>query len=188
MVGQGAKGVTGNIKMKHLGNMAMEEQDVKNAVIARLKELAVSYTLLEHQPIMTMTEGEAVARKLGIEACKNLLLVNRQGGLYLLLLDGGKKLDAKAVARQAGSSRLSFASADDMRESLAVQPGAVSILALMFDKDKRVRLLVDKDVAGREYIGCHPCVNTCSLRLRTKDVFETFLPAAGHEEYLTIEV
>lgn len=159
-----------------------------NNVLAKLDELAIEYTRLDHQPIMTMEEGEGIANTLGIKACKNLLLVNRQGELFLLLLAGDKKLNTKAVARQLGSSHLSFASTDILNEALSVEQGAVSILALMFDNDKRVRLIIDKDVADQDFIGCHPCVNTCSLKLRTKDILEKFLPAVGHEEYSIMSI
>lgn len=166
----------------------MERRNIRDAVVAKLDELAIGYTLLEHSPIMTMEEGEAIAGALGIEPCKNLFLANRQGEHFLLLLSGDKKLNAKAVAQQIGSSRLSFASADELREMLSVEQGAVSVLALMFDRDKRVRLLIDKDVANQEYIGCHPCVNTCSLKLRTRDVLDIFLPAVGYSRYSVIEI
>lgn len=156
--------------------------------MARLDELGIGYTALEHQPIMTMEEGEAIANQLGIKACKNLLLANRQGEHFLLLLAGDKKLNAKAVARQIGSSHLSFATADELKEILSVEQGAVSILALMFDNGNRVRLLVDNYVASQEYIGCHPCVNTCSLKLKTAEVLGKFLPAIGHSEYAVVEI
>lgn len=161
---------------------------VNNLVISKLDKLSIDYTMMEHQPIMTMAEGEAIANELGIKACKNLLLTNRQGEHFLLLLAGDKHLNAKAVARQIGSSHLSFAPAAELKEILSVEQGAVGVLALMFDKCNHVRLLVDKDVACQEYIGCHPCVNTCSLKIRTCDVFSKFLPAIGHEEYTIIEI
>lgn len=153
---------------------------INNLVMSKLDELSVGYTMIEHQPIMTMAEGEAIAKALGVKSCKNLLLTNRQDEYFLLLLAGDKKLNAKVVAQQIGSSHLSFATADKLKEILSVEQGAVSILALMFDKDNRVRLLIDKDVVFQEYIGCHPCVNTCSLKLRTKDIIEKFLPTVGH--------
>lgn len=127
-----------------------------------------------------MEEGVAIAEKLDVIATKNLFLVNRQGEHFLLLLRGDKKFRTNDLSRQIGSSHLSFASAEELKEVLYIEKGAVSILTLIFDKDKRVRLLVDKDVLRQEYIGCHPCVNTCSLRLRTKDITEKFLPAVGH--------
>jgi len=63
---------------------------------------------------------------------------------------------------------------------LDIEPGAVSIMGLMNDRDREVQLLIDEDVLKDEYVGCHPCVCTSSLKLRTKDVMEKFLPATGH--------
>lgn len=157
----------------------MEEEKAKE-VCAKLLSLGIDFTSVSHEPIMTMEEGVAIAEKLDVIATKNLFLVNRQGEHFLLLLRGDKKFRTKDLARQIGSSHLSFASAEELKDILHIEQGAVSILSLMFDKDKRVRLLVDKDVLRQEYIGCHPCVNTCSLRLRTKDITEKFLPVVGH--------
>ena len=68
-----------------------------------------------------------------------------------------------------------------MLELLDLQPGAVSVMGLMNDKEQRVRLIVDGDVLRQEYFGCHPCVNTSSLKLRTSDLTGVFLPAVRHE-------
>lgn len=160
----------------------------KDIVIEKLQSLGITFAMLDHQPIMTMGEGKAIANALGLVACKNLFLVNKQGEHFLLLLSGEKRLNAKSIARQIGSSHLSFASDDDLQELLSTTQGAISTLGLMFDDGKRVKLIIDKDVANQEFIGCHPCVNTCSLKLRTKDVLDKFLTAVGHEEYTTIEI
>jgi len=51
----------------------------------------------------------------------------------------------------------------------------------MNDHDGRVQLLIDEDVLKEEYLGCHPCVCTSSMKLRTKDVMEKYLPAVEHD-------
>ena len=68
-----------------------------------------------------------------------------------------------------------------MQEYLDIKPGAVSVMGLMNDKENRVRLLVDEDVLKGENVGCHPCVNTSSLKIKTKDVFDKFLKSVGHD-------
>lgn len=68
-----------------------------------------------------------------------------------------------------------------MEEYLHISPGAVSIMGLMNDKGNHVNLLIDEDVLKEEFLGCHPCVNTASLRLKTGDVIEKFLPFVKHE-------
>lgn len=67
-----------------------------------------------------------------------------------------------------------------MLKLLNLHPGSVSILGLMNDTDNKVQLLIDREVVECEYLGCHPCVNTSSMRLRTTDVLEKVLPAIHH--------
>ena len=74
-----------------------------------------------------------------------------------------------------------------MAEFLDVTPGSVSILGLMNDKDNNVKLYIDKEVLDSEFIGCHPCINTSSLRMKTSEIVEKFLPAV-HHEYTVVEM
>ena len=76
-----------------------------------------------------------------------------------------------------GISRLSFADGDYMKELLDLYPGSVSVLGLMNDKERRVQLVIDEDVLKEEYFGCHPCVNTSSVRFKTSDLTDKIIPA-----------
>ena len=96
------------------------------------------------------------------------------------MMPGDKPFKTKDLSAQLGVSRLSFASEDHMRELLDVLPGSVSVLALMNDPENRVRLVIDQAVLAEEYVGCHPCQNTSSIKLRTSDLLEKFLPAVHH--------
>ena len=105
--------------------------------------------------------------------CKNLFLCNTQKTkFYLLMIRGDKKFKTKEISSQIHSARLSFAPAEKMEEYLDILPGSVSVLGLMNDKEHQVQLLVDEDVLNAEYVGCPPCVNTSSLRLKTSDIFK----------------
>ena len=147
-----------------------------------LDSLGVSYQRIDHEAAMTMEACEEIDRTLEATICKNLLLCNRQETqFYLLMLPGDKVFKTKNLSAQIGSSRLSFAKAEYMEQYLDITPGSLSVLGLMNDKDRMVRLLIDEDVLTGEYIGCHPCINTSSLRLRTKDLVEKIIPAMGHE-------
>mgnify|MGYP003231428245 CR=1 FL=1 len=118
--------------------------------------------------------------------CKNLFLCNTQKTkFYLLMIRGDKKFKTKEISSQIHSARLSFAPAEKMEEYLDILPGSVSVLGLMNDKEHQVQLLVDEDVLNAEYVGCHPCVNTSSLRLKTSDIFNTFLKEVSHD-YITV--
>ena len=118
---------------------------------------------------------------LGVVICKNLFLCNRQKTkFYLLMMPGDKKFKTKELSSQINSARLSFAGPEDMLKYLDIEPGAVSVMGLMNDKGNEVQLLIDEDVLEGEYIGCHPCVCTSSLKMRTDDVVKKFIPATGH--------
>lgn len=149
---------------------------------ALLDSLGLEYRRVDHEHADTIEACEQVEGLLGCKICKNLFLTNRQQtDFYLLIMPGEKPFKTKLLSKQIGSARLSFASAEHMEKYLDITPGSVSILGLMNDKGGAVRLLVDRDLLKEEYFGCHPCINTSSLRLKTADVFGKLLPAMGHE-------
>jgi Ala-tRNA(Pro) deacylase len=147
-----------------------------------LDSLDITYQRVDHEAAMTMEACAAIDLILDATICKNLLLCNRQKtDFYLLMIPGDKVFKTKELSGQIGSSRLSFAEPCFMEEFLDITPGSVSVLGLMNDRQMRVRLLMDEDILKNDYFGCHPCINTSSLRLRTKDLMETIIPAMGHE-------
>lgn len=142
----------------------------------------VEYWRIDHEPAYTMEVCQEIDKSLEATICKNLFLCNRQKtDFYLLLIPGNKVFKTKELSHQIGSARLSFGEPSFMEEFLDITPGAASILGLMNDIENRVRLLVDEDVLKGEYLGCHPCVNTSSLKLRTEDVFGKLLEAMHHD-------
>lgn len=147
-----------------------------------LDQLGIEYGRIDHEPAMNMEVCHDIDESLEASICKNLFLCNRQKTqFYLLMIPGDKIFHTKELSSQIGSARLSFGDAEFMEKFLDVTPGSVSVLGLMNDTDHKVRLLVDEDVLKEEFLGCHPCINTSSLRIRTQDVFGKFLDAVGHE-------
>ena len=147
-----------------------------------LDSLGIAYERVDHAPAMTMEACEAVDAALGAAMCKNLLLCNRQGtAFYLLLMPGDKPFRTSELSKKIGSSRLSFARPEPMEEYLDITPGSLSVLGLMNDRENHVRLLIDEDILQGERIGVHPCINTSSLGLKTADLLEKLIPAMGHE-------
>ena len=147
-----------------------------------LDGLGIEYKRVDHEAATTMEACEAIDAALDVVMCKNLFLCNRQKtNFYLLLMPGDKKFKTKELSAQIGSARLSFAEAEDMLKYLDIEPGSVSVMGLMNDKGHGVSLLIDEDVLEGEFLGCHPCVCTSSLKLKTADVIGKFLPATGHE-------
>ena len=154
-----------------------------------LDSLGIAYQRIDHEPAMTMEACAAIDAALDATICKNLLLCNRQcTDFYLLMIPGSKVFKTSALSKQIGSSRLSFAAPEYMEQFLDITPGSVSVLGLMNDKEKKVQLLIDEDVAKGEFFGCHPCINTSSLRIATADLMEKIIPSLGHEpRFVTLE-
>ena len=147
-----------------------------------LDRLGIDFYRLDHEPAMTMEICAAIDESLGALICKNLLLCNRQcTAFYMLMMPGNKVFKTKDLSAQIGSSRLSFADSRYMEEFLDITPGSLSVLGLMNDKENRVQLLIDEDVLKHPLVGCHPCINTSSLRMETKDLKEKLIPALHHE-------
>lgn len=156
-----------------------EEREVR--VYDLLDSLGIEYFRTDHEHADTMEECNRIDAVLDVVICKNLFLCNRQKtDFYLLMMPGDKPFKTKELSSQINSARLSFASPDAMLEYLDIKPGAVSVMGLMNDKDNHVKLLVDEDVLKDQYVGCHPCVNTSSLKLKTEDIFGKYLKAVKH--------
>ena len=149
-----------------------------------LDGLGETYQRVDHEAAMTMEDCGEVDKVLDAAICKNLLLCNRQcTHFYLLMVCGDKPFKTSEFSKQIGSSRLSFAKPEYMEEFLDITPGSLSVLGLMNDRENRVELMSDRELRDSEYFGCHPCINTSSLRLRTKDLLEVIIPAMGHEPH-----
>lgn len=147
-----------------------------------LDALGVEYQRIDHEAAMTMEACAAIDEALEATICKNLLLCNRQcTAFYLLMLPGDKPFKTSVASKIIGTSRLSFAAPEYMERFLDITPGSLSVLGLMNDREYMVQLIVDEDVLKGTYIGCHPCINTSSLRLKTADLTEKIIPAMGHE-------
>jgi Ala-tRNA(Pro) deacylase len=147
-----------------------------------LDKLGVAYERVDHEAAMTMEVCQEIDKVLQATICKNLFLCNRQETtFYLLMIPDTKVFHTKDLSAQINSSRLSFAKPEYMEKFLDITPGSVSVLGLMNDTENHVQLLIDEDVLKGEFIGCHPCINTSSIRFHTSDLVEKVLPAVNHE-------
>lgn len=153
-----------------------------------LDALGIPYERIDHEPADTMEVCRKIDEALGTLICKNLFLCNRQKTkFFLLMMPGDKVFKTKELTPQIGAGRLSFGEPGDLLRLLDTLPGAVSVMGFLNDPEGRVSLLVDEDVLAGETLGCHPCVSTSSLKLRTADVFGRFVPSTGHR-YLTVRL
>ena len=149
-----------------------------------LDSLGVEYYRIDHAPATGEDPAlmEDIERTLDARICNNLFLANRQRtGFCMMMIPSYKRFRSSDISKQVGRSRLHFAEPEYMEELIDCTPGSASVMGLMNDREKRVQLLVDDDVLRSEYVGCHPCINTSSLRLRTEDLFGVILPAIEHD-------
>ena len=162
--------------------------DIEIRTYDYLDSLGISYERVDHEAAFTMEACEGIDGILGVEMCKNLFLCNHQKtAFYLLMIPGRKVFKTKYLSKQINSARLSFAGEEYMKELLGLTPGSATVLGLMNDTERRVRLLIDRDLMDEPYVGCHPCINTSSLRIPTKEILDVFLPATGHD-YTVVEL
>lgn len=147
-----------------------------------LETLGVPYSRIDHDAANTMEDCAKAKAVLGVKICKNLLLCNQQKTrFYLLLMAGEKTFVTKDFSKKIGSSRLSFAPPEFMEKYLDITPGSLCVLGLMNDTECEVTLYIDRDVVSEEYFGCHPCINTSTLSMKTSDLLDTVIPATKHE-------
>ena len=169
----------------HQGRPANTEERLPREVRVYdlLDTLGIEYLRADHEHADTMEACHEIDEILNCTICKNLFLCNRQQtAFYLLMIPGDKPFKTRELSSQIGSARLSFAPPEQMLEYLDILPGSVSVMGLMNDHDHHVQLLVDKDILKGDAIGCHPCVNTSSMKIKTADIFDKFLPAVHHDK------
>lgn len=146
-----------------------------------LDSLGVEYSRIDHEPAFNMEICGKIDKSLGAMICKNLFLTNRQKTeYYLLMMPASKKFKTKELSKALGVARLSFADSDRMLELLGVLPGSAGVLSLLNDSEGKIKAVVDEDVLKEPYFGCHPCVNTSSLKIKTSDLKERIMPALKH--------
>lgn len=136
----------------------------------------IPFKAVDHLPITTCEEGLKIAKEAGSTCCKSLLVKNKKQ-FFLFVIPGQERFNAKLAAAFLKSGHLSFASSEDLSRLMHTFPGAVSLLGLIFDKNKEVSLYIDSRILKAEHIDCHPCTNDRSLILSLKDVLDKFLPS-----------
>ncbi|MGL4790023.1 MAG: prolyl-tRNA synthetase associated domain-containing protein [Anaerotignaceae bacterium] len=165
-------------------NVSEKEQRIYDV----LHQLNIEYKLYRHEAIYTVDGAAELDKKIGVEICKNLFLTTNKGkDYYLLTMAGNKKFNTGKVSKQLGVSRMTFAPPAPMEELLNITPGSVSPLGLINDKHRKVTFLIDKDVLEMDKISVHPCVNTATVLLNTKDLMRKILPHCNHS-YIEVEV
>lgn len=157
----------------------------ESAVFDLLETLGIEYDRVTGDPADTMEKCAEVSCVLGAPICKNLFLCNRQKTrFYLLTMSPDKPFFTKELGKQINSSRLSFAPEEFLQEFLQCSPGSATALGLMHDTGHQVQLVIDREVYEAEFFCCHPCICTSTVKLKTADLLEKFLPHTGHSPIL----
>lgn len=156
-------------------------------VYEALEQLGIPYTRYEHAAAFTIQAIDDMKLEMEGLHCKNLFVRNHTGNKhYLILVSQEKRVDLKALAKQIGSSRLSFASEERLMRYLGLTPGSVTPLGLLNDEDKTVKVIIDEDLKNTSHICLHPNINTASISI-SYDGFMRFLNWRGNEfEYVKI--
>jgi len=150
-------------------------------LISILSALSIPYEKIKHPPVYTSEQARRLVPKQSASSAKNLFLKDKKSrNFYLLVFDDQKKLNIKELSKQIGSTRLSLASPEQLDQLLEVEPGAVSLLALVNDPDQVVQLLFDRELWETNSLQCHPLVNTETLVIPMQAV-RRFLEHVGHK-------
>ena len=159
-----------------------ERQEKEQKTYSLLEKLKIEFFRVDHDSADTMEDCDLIDETLGVKMCKNLFLCNQQKTkFYLLMLPGEKKFSSKDFSKAMEISRVSFAPGEFMEKYLDILPGSVSVMGVANDSENNVTVVIDREIAENEYIGCHPCVNTSSLRIKTEDILEKFLKETEHQ-------
>jgi len=145
-----------------------------------LDSINVSYERFDHTAVYTVSEAKRLSPKMEGASTKNLFLRDKKGiRHFLVVVPQDKTVDLKELSSILEASRLSFASPDRLKKYLGIDPGSVSLLALLNNSDKTVEVFVDKEIWQAEIILCHPLVNTSTLAVPRNGI-KQFLENTGH--------
>lgn len=147
---------------------------------AFLRERGIATQTVDHPPLFTVEQSQALRGEIPGTHSKNLFLKDKKGALFLVVAREDAAIDLKHLHKKIGAAgRLSFASADLLLETLGVAPGAVTVFGLINDRDGRVAAVLDEGLIAGDRINCHPLVNTATTTIASADLL-AFIEATGH--------
>jgi Ala-tRNA(Pro) deacylase len=152
----------------------------QTTLFARLDALGIAHVTVEHAPMFTVEQSQALRENLPGAHTKNLFLKDKAGRLALVVAKEDTRIDLKALAPLIGMGRLSFGSADQLMAVVGVTSGSVTPFALINDPDGRILVVVDAALTAFAEVNCHPLRNDATTRLATADLLR-FIEACGHK-------
>jgi Ala-tRNA(Pro) deacylase len=149
-------------------------------LFAFLDKLGIAHPTMTHAPLFTVEESQALRGTISGAHTKNLFLKDKKGALFLVTALEDAVIELKSLHRRLGASgRFSFGSAELMRETLGIEPGAVTPFAAMNDGARRVTVVLDAALMRYASINAHPLTNTMTTTIARDDLVR-FLEATGH--------
>ena len=149
-------------------------------LFAYLKSLSISFETIHHPAVFTVEESKQLRGEIAGAHVKNLFLKDKKSNLFLISALEDTKIDLKTIHEViGGQGRVSFCSADQLRENLGVEPGSVTPLAVFNDKDGRVKAILDERLMDYDIINVHPLVNTMTTSVARDDLV-AFMASTGH--------
>jgi Ala-tRNA(Pro) deacylase len=148
-------------------------------LFARLDELGIATTTVEHEPMFTVEQSAALRQSIPGAHTKNLFLADKDGRMVLVVAKDDTRVDLKALAKRLGAGRFSFGKGDLLQAVLGVPAGSVTPFALIKGSAAGITVVVDKTLTAFAEVNCHPLVNTATTRLATDDLIR-FIKACGH--------
>lgn len=154
---------------------------LQRLVYETLEILRIPFARVDTDEAITMEECTAINEKLAIKMVKTLFLCNRQRtDYYLFITTGTKPFRAKDFSTALGISRVSFAPAEQLETMLGTCVGSATIFSSLLDIENRVRIIFDRDVLSEDWYGCSDGTTTSYVKVRTADIWQTFLAYTGH--------
>ena len=161
-----------------------EKYDTKlhKAVYDTLTSLSIPFERVENDPAITMEDCVEIDKRLNCETVKTLFLCNRQKtSFYLFMTPANKPFVTKNFSHTLGISRVSFAPEELLWDMLMTRAGATTVLSSVIDTENKVKIVIDKEITGRDYIGLTDSTTTGYMKLKTNDVLKRYLPFTNHE-------
>lgn len=147
-----------------------------------LDELKIKYNVLEHLAVYTVEEAKQLEDMIEGLGCKNLFLTDKKGNYFILVLEENKKANLKELAKLLNVSKLTFASEEALQEILGLEPGSVTPLSIINDKENKVLLIIDNDIVDKKIL-VHPNTNTKTMSIEFKDI-EKLIEHTNHKYIL----
>lgn len=161
---------------------------MKEKVLEKLKELNISYEEVEHVPVYTIEDMDALGNIFkDAKICKNLFLRDQKGkNHFLVVLPEEKRAPLAEISEKIGTTKLSFASEERLMKYLKLIPGAVTPLSVINDETNSVKVVIDNDLKNENLLGVHPCINTSTILMNPTDL-EKYIKSVNNEiKYIDI--